>query len=95
MGLGTVLKTGPHEGRVELSVICKLIEGELDPTVYAVDKDIKKPQPQGGHLGDTTCHWPLLGHRAMDHNTMFVAIQQIPYPLNSPLFKSISFQFRD
>ncbi|KAK4818966.1 LOW QUALITY PROTEIN: hypothetical protein QYF61_022633 [Mycteria americana] len=40
----------------QLGVVCKLAEGALDPTAYAVDEDIKQYWSQYGPLRDTTCH---------------------------------------
>ncbi|KAK4819021.1 hypothetical protein QYF61_024137 [Mycteria americana] len=40
----------------QLSVVCKLAEGALDPAVYVIDEDIKQYQSQYGLLRDTPRH---------------------------------------
>ena len=65
------------------------------PFFYVIDKEVEEHQFQNGLLGDTDCDWPSPGHIAIDNNSLATVIQPILYPLNSPLFKSISFQFRD
>ena len=40
----------------QLSVICKLAEGTLNPVVYVIDEDIEQHGSQYGPLRDTTCH---------------------------------------
>ena len=79
----------------QLSVICKLAEGALDPIIYVTDKDIKQYWSQDRALRNTTHHWPLLGCRASNHHFLGVAFKPILYPLNGPPFKSISLQFGD
>ena len=44
---------------------------------------------------NTTCYCSPLGHWAIDHNSLRVTIQPIPYPLSGPSVKSMSLQFRD
>ena len=65
------------------------VQGYSDPFVCEM-KIIESDDP----LRDTTCYQPPPGHRAIDHNSLTVAIQPILYPPNSPPFKSVSFQFR-
>ena len=79
----------------QLGVVCKLAEGELNPTVYVTDKDVEEHWSQNRPLGDTTHCQPLLGHKATDHSPLAAAIQPIPYPLYSLPFRSVSLQFRD
>ncbi|KAK4816210.1 hypothetical protein QYF61_013448, partial [Mycteria americana] len=67
----------------QLGVICKLADSALDPTVYVIDEDTKQSWSQYGPLRDTS----------VDHYSLDVTIQPIPYPLNSPPIKSISLQF--
>ncbi|TRZ08094.1 hypothetical protein HGM15179_019012 [Zosterops borbonicus] len=78
-----------------IAVIYKLAESVLDPTVYVIDEDIKEHQFQDRARRDTICHQPPPGHRAIDHKSLAASIQPIPYPLNSPLLKPMSVQFRD
>ncbi|KAJ7404971.1 testosterone 17-beta-dehydrogenase 3-like [Willisornis vidua] len=69
----------------QLHVICKLAEGALDPSVCAIDEDIKKCQSQDRALRDNTHHQPPSECRAIDHGSLAASIQLIPYPLNSKL----------
>jgi len=79
----------------QLSIISKLAEVTLNPTVYVTDKDVEEHQFQDKLLEDTACDQLPPGHRAIDHNPLVMATQPILYSLNSPLFKSPSLQFRD
>jgi len=79
----------------QLSVVCKLAEGALDPTVYVIDKDIKQYWSQDRPLRDTIHHWPLPGHGAIGHHSLGVTFKPISCPLNGPPIKSISIQFGD
>ncbi|KAK4823331.1 hypothetical protein QYF61_000933 [Mycteria americana] len=47
----------------QLGVICKLIEGALDPFVQIIDKDVKQNWPQHRALGNTTCDRPPTGYQ--------------------------------
>lgn len=76
-------------------VICKVVEDELDPFIYVINKVVNKHWSQDGPLGDTTCQWPPPGHRTIDDNPLATATQPTLYPANSPALKSISLQFRD
>jgi len=58
-------------------------------------KDVEEHRSQDRLPGDSSCHQPPPGHRAIDYKPLAMAIQPIPYPLNSSPFKSISLQFRD
>ena len=46
-------------------------------------------------LRDTIHDGPPPGHRAIDNSPLATTIQSIPYPSNSPVFKSIYLQLRD
>ncbi|KAK4822062.1 hypothetical protein QYF61_008871 [Mycteria americana] len=46
----------------QLGVVCKQVEGALNPTVYATDEDIKQRWSQYGPLRDTICHRSPSGH---------------------------------
>ena len=59
-------------------------------TAYVIDKDAEEHQSQDGPLGDTTRHQPAPRYRAIDNSPLAMTIQPIPYPPNSPAFKSIS-----
>lgn len=72
-----------------------LAEHACNPVVYATDKDVEEHQPQDGPLHNTTCHQPPPGHKSSDQNPLATTNQTILYPWNCPLFKSISFRFRD
>jgi len=80
---------------IQLAVVSKLAEDALSPTVHVTNKDVKQHWPQYQPLRHTTHHWTLLGHRAIDCNSLSATIQPIPYPLSGPPFKSVSLQFRD
>ncbi|KAJ7401137.1 WD repeat domain 27 [Pitangus sulphuratus] len=86
-------------GTTQLCVISKLAEGALNPTDnpnnIPIDKDIREHQSQDGTLRDTTHHWPLPRHRAIDHNSVAVPIQLIRYPVINPPFKPIYLQVGD
>jgi len=79
----------------KLGVITKLAAVALNPIIYVTDKDVKLYQSQDRPHRKTTCHWPPSGHRAIDHNPLFVTFQSIPNLPNSLPFKSISLQFKD
>ncbi|KAK4826741.1 hypothetical protein QYF61_010994 [Mycteria americana] len=70
----------------QLRVIHRLAEGALNPTVHVPNKI---------PLRDTTHHWSPPGHRAVDHNSLSVTIQPIPYPPSGPPIKSMSLHFRE
>lgn len=76
------------------SVIRKLAEGALNPTIHVTDKGIKWSGFHYWSLRETTCHfsplqtlthWPLL----------FAIIKTIPHPPSGLSIKSMSFWFRD
>ena len=77
----------------QLAVINKLAESALDLIIYVIDK-AKEHWYQDRPPGDTTRYQPPPGYRAIDHNPLTVTFSPIPYPLNSPPFKSISLQFK-
>jgi len=56
---------------------------------------LKSTWTQDRPLGDTVHYWLLPGHRAIDDKPLAATFQKIPYPPNSPLFKSFSLQFKD
>lgn len=62
----------------------------LDPIIYVIDEGVKEYLSQDGPRGDTTCHWPLSGHRAIDHIPLTATFQPFSYPPNIPPFKPIS-----
>ncbi|KAJ7428245.1 hypothetical protein BTVI_01097 [Pitangus sulphuratus] len=64
-------------------------------SVCVIEKDIEEYQSQDRTLRDTTHHQPPPGHRAIDHNSLVVSIQPVPYLSNSPSIKSMSLQFGD
>jgi len=74
---------------IQLSVISKLAEGTLNPTVYVIDKDAEEHLFQNGPLGGTTQHQPPTGHRPIDHNPPSVTFRSVIYLFNCPVFKSI------
>jgi len=76
----------------QLGVIGKLAEGALNATDHVTDKDVKQHQPE--YQPPEECHWSPLGHRAIDCNSLSVAIQPIPYPPSGPPINSMSLQFR-
>ncbi|KAK4821571.1 LOW QUALITY PROTEIN: hypothetical protein QYF61_023478 [Mycteria americana] len=63
----------------QLGAICKLAEGAFDLAVNVIDENIEQHWSQG----------------AVDRYPLDATIQPIPYPLNSPPIKSVSFQFRE
>ncbi|PKU46851.1 solute carrier family 22 member 7- hypothetical protein [Limosa lapponica baueri] len=80
---------------IQLSVICNLAEGALDPTLYVIGKDIKQYWSQYRPLRDTTYHQSPSGHSAIDHYPLDATIQPIPLPPNCPFIKLIPLQFRE
>jgi len=56
---------------------------------YVIDKDAQEHWSQDWPLGNITCHQPPPGHSTTDLNPPAAIIQPIPYPLNSPAFKSV------
>ncbi|KAK4830385.1 hypothetical protein QYF61_010612 [Mycteria americana] len=51
------IPTLTHVNRTtQLGVVCKFVDGGLDPTVYVTDEDIKQYWSQYTLLRDTTCH---------------------------------------
>lgn len=69
-------------------------ESALDPTVHVTNKAETEPVPT---LTPeiTSSYWIPLGHPAVDHNSLSVAIQPIPCPPGSPSIKSMPTRFRD
>jgi len=67
--------------QLQLGVNCKFAEGALNPIVNAIDKDAEELQTP---LGDTDCHQPPPGRRAIDHNPMAATSQTNLYQLNGP-----------
>ena len=57
-------------------------------------KMLKCTQPKTDSWG-TPLIRPPPGHRGIDHNPLAATLQWIPYPLNSPPFKSVFLHFRD
>ena len=47
-----------HINCTQVSVICKLAEGALNATVYAVDEDVEEHRSQDRPLSDTACDRP-------------------------------------
>ena len=78
----------------QFSVISKLAEAALEPTIY-VDKDVEEHWSQDKSLGDTTHDQSPLGHGAIDHDLLAVTIQSMLCLPNSQDFKFICLQFRD
>jgi len=62
----------------------------LNPIIYVIDEGVKEYLSQDGPRGDTTCHWPLSGHRAIDYIPLTATFQPFSYPPNIPPFKPIS-----
>jgi len=60
------------------AVVCTFAEDILNLTVnYVINKDVKEHQFQDGFKGDSTHHWPPLGRRAIDSNSLAAIIQPI------------------
>ena len=72
-------------------VIRKLAEGALNPTVDVTDEHTKEHQSHYWPLRDTTPHWSLSGHGAIEHCSLGTISLPVPHPLNSLPIKSISF----
>lgn len=79
----------------ELGVVWKFSDAAFNPTVYAIDKNIKHYQTQHRCLRDSTCNWSLFEHWAVYHCTLDTTIQKIPYVPNSPSIKIFLPQFRE
>jgi len=65
----------------QLGVTIKLAEGALNRTVHVIDKDVKQCQSKYQPLRNATRHWSPLGHQTIDHKSLSVTIQPVPYPL--------------
>ena len=65
------------------------------PQSMSLTKMLEQHWSQDGPLWHNTHHWPPLGHKATDNNSLAANIQPILYPPNCPVIKSISHQFRD
>ena len=78
-----------------VSCTIQLAEGALDLLINVTDKIVKEYQSQDGPLGDTICHQPAPGHRAVDSNPLAATIQPILYLLDGPAFKFVALQVRD
>ncbi|KAK4810060.1 hypothetical protein QYF61_007224 [Mycteria americana] len=76
----------------QLGVICKLIEGALDPFVQIIDKDIKQEWPQHRALGNTICDRPPTGVNSIHHHSLGLAIQAVLYPAKSTPAQAMSSQ---
>ncbi|KAK4810059.1 hypothetical protein QYF61_007223 [Mycteria americana] len=74
----------------QLGVICKLIEGALNPLIQIIDKDIKQEWPQHRALGNTTCARPPTGVNSVHHNSLGSAIQPVFYPAKSTPVQAMS-----
>lgn len=64
-------------------------------TVCVIDGNIEEHPSWATALRGTTCHQRPPGHGALDHSSLAMSIQPIPYPLGAPPFKSMSLQFGD
>ena len=82
--LGYSIPAGPHKGRTE---------GDNHLPCPAGHSSSERAQDTTG-LPGCKCNQPPPGLRAIDHSPLAVTFQSIPYPSNSPPFKSIPFQFR-
>lgn len=76
----------------QLPVISKLAECALDLTVSLI-KILKSNSPKTRALRNITHHQPPPGHRAIDHNSLPLSTQTIPYPLHSSPFQPLCLQF--
>ena len=65
------------------------------PQSMSLTKMLEQHWSQDGPLWHNTHHWPPLGHKATDNNSLAANIQPILYPSNSPAFEPTSLQFRD
>ncbi|PKU45108.1 hypothetical protein llap_4594 [Limosa lapponica baueri] len=74
----------------QLGVICKLAAGALNLTVHVADREVKQYRFNYCPLRNYSHHWSPLGHQAIDHNSLSVTVQSIPYPLSGPSTKSKS-----
>lgn len=72
-----------------------LLSMHVIPLSMPVIKMLKSIHSKMDPLHDTTCHQTPPWHKSSNQNPLSMTIQSIPYPSNCPLFKSISFQFRD
>lgn len=63
------------------------------PPYMSWTKMSNSPGPSTDPKG--TCHWSPLGHWAIDHDSMRVTIQTIPYSPSGPFVMSTCLQFRD
>ncbi|KAK4832559.1 hypothetical protein QYF61_024059 [Mycteria americana] len=77
----------------QLSVLCKLTEGALDPLVQIIDKDIKQDWPQHRALGNTTCDQLPTGVNSIHHHSLGLAIQPVFYPAKRTPIQAMSIQF--
>ncbi|KAK4815655.1 hypothetical protein QYF61_005217 [Mycteria americana] len=77
----------------QLGVVCRLIEGALDPFVQIIDKDVKQDWPQHRALGNTTCDRPPTGVNSIHHHSLGPAIQPVLYPAKSTPVQAMSSQF--
>ncbi|KAK4810277.1 hypothetical protein QYF61_015307 [Mycteria americana] len=74
----------------QLGVVCKLLEGALDPPIQIIDKDIKHGWPQHRALGNTACARPPTGVNSVHHNSLGSAIQPVFYPAKSTPVQAMS-----
>ncbi|KAK4818992.1 hypothetical protein QYF61_022823 [Mycteria americana] len=77
----------------QLGVICKHIEGALDPFIQIIDKDTKQNWPQHRALGNTACDRPPTGVNSIHHYSLGPAIQPVLYPSKSTPVQAMSSQF--
>lgn len=69
--LHILLVLGSPDVDAVLHIISKLAKGALSPTIQITDKDVEKSTSP---KIDSTLHWPLLGHRAVDHSPLAVTL---------------------
>ncbi|KAK4810276.1 hypothetical protein QYF61_015306 [Mycteria americana] len=76
----------------QLGVICKLLEGALDPFVQIIDKDIKHGWPQHRALGNTACARLPTGVNSIHHQSLGPAVQAVLYPANLSAVSRFTYQ---
>jgi len=52
----------------QFGIVCKFVEGALDPIICVIDKDVKEHRSSDRPAGCATCHQAPPGHTAIDHN---------------------------
>jgi len=72
-----------------------LLRVHSSPSSMSLMKTVKSTGPKTDPLGDTAHHRSPPGHSAIQLNPLSMAFQPTSYPSNSPLYKSISLQFKD